>query len=52
MFDNSIPLLEILARTTIIYAAILIGLRLTGKRAIGQMTAFDLVVILLIANAV
>jgi Predicted membrane protein len=52
MFDNSIPLLEILARTAIIYAAILIGLRLTGKRAIGQMTAFDLVVILLIANAV
>jgi len=41
VFDNSIPRLEILARTAIIYAAILIGLRLTGKRAIGQMTAFS-----------
>ena len=30
----------------------LIGLRLVGKREIGQMTAFDLVVLLLIANAV
>ncbi len=30
----------------------LAGLRLAGKREIGQMTAFDLVVLLLIANAV
>jgi uncharacterized membrane protein YcaP (DUF421 family) len=52
VFDNSVSLLEILARTVIVYAAILVGLRLSGKRAIGQMTAFDLVVILLIANAV
>jgi uncharacterized membrane protein YcaP (DUF421 family) len=30
----------------------LIGLRLAGKREMGQMTVFDLVVLLLIANAV
>lgn len=36
----------------IVYTAILIGLRLAGKREIGQMAPFDLVVILLIANAV
>jgi uncharacterized membrane protein YcaP (DUF421 family) len=35
-----------------VYTAVLIGLRLMGKREIGQMTVFDLVVILLIANAV
>jgi uncharacterized membrane protein YcaP (DUF421 family) len=52
VFDNSVSLLEIVARTAIVYAAILVGLRLGGKREIGQMTAFDLVVILLIANAV
>lgn len=52
MFDNSVSILEIIARTAIVYGAILIGLRLGGKREIGQMTAFDLVVILLIANAV
>jgi uncharacterized membrane protein YcaP (DUF421 family) len=52
VFDNSVSLLEIFARTAIVYAAILVGLRLGGKREIGQMTAFDLVVILLIANAV
>jgi uncharacterized membrane protein YcaP (DUF421 family) len=46
------PYLEIILRTTLIYLAILIGLRLAGKREIGQMTVFDLVVLLLIANAV
>lgn len=44
--------LGIIVRTTIVYLIILIGLRLAGKREIGQMTVFDLVVLLLIANAV
>jgi uncharacterized membrane protein YcaP (DUF421 family) len=44
--------LGIVIRTLIIYFVILIGLRLSGKREIGQMTVFDLVVLLLIANAV
>lgn len=43
---------DILLRTTAIYLVILIGLRLAGKREIGQMTVFDLVVLLLISNAV
>jgi uncharacterized membrane protein YcaP (DUF421 family) len=42
----------ILIRTLAVYLVILIGLRLAGKREIGQMTVFDLVVLLLIANAV
>ena len=42
----------IIARTLIIYLVILVGLRLSGKREIGQMTVFDLVVLLLISNAV
>ena len=47
-----IMLLEIIIRTIAVYLVILIGLRLAGKREIGQMTVFDLVVLLLIANAV
>lgn len=42
----------ILIRTLAIYLVILIGLRLAGKHEIGQMTVFDLVVLLLISNAV
>jgi uncharacterized membrane protein YcaP (DUF421 family) len=44
--------LDILLRTTAIYLVILVGLRLAGKREIGQLTVFDLVVLLLISNAV
>src|SRR5262249_10280727 len=42
----------LVGRTTVVYAAILIGFRLLGKRELGQFTAFDLVLVLLIANAV
>lgn len=52
MFTLDIPAWSIILRTVIVYGAILIGLRIAGKREMGQMTAFDLVVILLIANAV
>ncbi len=52
MFDLEISGLSIVARTVIVYVALLVGLRLAGKREMGQMTPFDLVVILLIANAV
>ncbi len=52
MFDLGTEWWEIVIRSAIVYAALLVGLRLTGKRQIGQMAPFDLVVILLIANAV
>ncbi len=49
---NLSTLFEIILRTAAIYLVILVGLRLSGKREIGQMTVFDLVVLLLISNAV
>lgn len=52
MFDLGTDWWEIVLRSVVVYAALLVGLRLTGKRQIGQMAPFDLVVILLIANAV
>jgi len=48
----AIPLWDIVLRTAGVYVVILLGLRLAGKREIGQMTVFDLVVLLLLANAV
>jgi uncharacterized membrane protein YcaP (DUF421 family) len=52
MFSLDVNGWSIVLRTLIVYAALLAGLRLAGKREIGQITPFDLVVILLIANAV
>src|SRR2546425_1467631 len=45
-------LLDVAIRTTIVYLALLAGLRLTGTRQLGQMSTFDLVLLLIIANAV
>lgn len=52
MFNLEVSGWSIALRSLIVYAALLVGLRLAGKRELGQMTPFDLVVILLIANAV
>jgi uncharacterized membrane protein YcaP (DUF421 family) len=38
-------------RAVVIYAALLIALRVFGKREVGQFTLYDLVFILLVANA-
>jgi uncharacterized membrane protein YcaP (DUF421 family) len=43
---------EIVLRSAVVYIALFAGLRLMGKRELGQMTVFDLVVVLLLANAV
>jgi uncharacterized membrane protein YcaP (DUF421 family) len=52
MFPGWHVLLQILLRTAAIYAVVLIGVRLSGKREVGQMTPFDLTLLLLISNAV
>jgi len=52
MFDLGVPLWEIVLRTMVVYIAVLGLLRLGGKRELGQMSPADLVVILIIANAV
>ena len=51
MFDLGTDWWAIVIRTLAAYLALLVGLRLTGRRQLGQMTPFDFVVILLIANA-
>ena len=45
-------LLDVAIRTSVIYLALLVGLRVTGKRQLGQMSTFDFVLLLIIANAV
>ena len=52
MLTNWHTLLEIALRTTVIYALVLVGIRLTGKREVGQMTPFDLTLLLLLSNSV
>jgi len=42
----------IVLRTVAIYLVVLAGVRLSGKREVGQMTPFDLTLLLLISNSV
>lgn len=43
---------EVAIRTGLVYVFLVIGLRLAGRREVGQMSILDLVVILVIANGV
>ena len=52
MVAGASVLLGIVLRTTIIYLVVLAGVRLSGKREVGQMTPFDLTLLLLLSNAV
>ena len=52
MFDLQIPWWEFIVRAVVVYAALLVMVRLTGKRTVGQFTPFDLIVVMLLAEAV
>ncbi|HEX9074333.1 MAG TPA: YetF domain-containing protein [Anaerolineae bacterium] len=45
-----VPILEKIIRPIVVYAFLLIAFRLAGKRELGQMTPFDLIVLLTISN--
>ncbi len=54
VFDhpNLVGSLIIAAKTFVVYVFLIIGLRLLGKRELGQMNIFDLVLIIVLGNAV
>jgi uncharacterized membrane protein YcaP (DUF421 family) len=52
MWNLSLPWWEFVLRAVIVYTFLLALLRLTGKRQIGQMSPFDLVLLLVLSNAV
>src|SRR6201997_3075498 len=52
MWNLSVPWWELVVRSLIVYAFLIILLRLTGKRQVGQLSPFDLVLLLVLSNAV
>ncbi|MDP9004459.1 MAG: DUF421 domain-containing protein [Verrucomicrobiota bacterium] len=52
MWIMSLPWWEFILRGVIVYFFLIILLRMTGKRQIGQMAPFDLVLLLVLSNAV
>jgi uncharacterized membrane protein YcaP (DUF421 family) len=49
-FGSDLP--GVVARTAIVYVCLVLGFRFLGKREAGQLSTLDLVVLLVIANAV
>jgi uncharacterized membrane protein YcaP (DUF421 family) len=52
MFELSTPWWEIPLRAAVIYSVLLVFVRLSGKRTVGQFTPFDLLVVMLLSEAV
>jgi uncharacterized membrane protein YcaP (DUF421 family) len=52
MWRLSVPWWEFIARAVIVYGFLVLLLRLTGKRQVGQLSPFDLVLLLVLSNAV
>ncbi|MYN03506.1 DUF421 domain-containing protein [Pseudoduganella sp. DS3] len=52
MFDLNLPWWEYIVRGAATYAALLVMVRLSGKRTIGQFTPFDLLVVMLLSESV
>lgn len=52
MFDLSLPWWEFICRAVIVYVALMVMVRLSGKRTVGQFTPFDLLVVMLLSESV
>lgn len=52
MFEPSLPWWEFVVRAAVIYVILLVFVRLSGKRTVGQFTPFDLLVVMLLSEGV
>src|SRR5213592_1370663 len=52
MWQMAVTWWELLLRSAVVYVFLVIILRLTGKRQVGQLAPFDLVLLLVLSNAV
>ena len=49
MFDLALPWWELVCRAVIVYLALMVMVRVSGKRTVGQFTPFDLLVVMLLS---
>ena len=52
MWHLSVAWWELIVRSLLVYIFLIVILRLTGKRQVGQLAPFDLVLLLVLSNAV
>lgn len=52
LFDLAMPWWEFVLRAVIVYVVILVLVRMSGKRTVGQFTPFDMILLVLLGTAV
>src|SRR6201981_375320 len=52
MWNLAVAWWELILRSAVVYAFLIVILRVTGKRQVGQLAPFDLVLLLVLSNAV
>jgi uncharacterized membrane protein YcaP (DUF421 family) len=52
LLSTETPILALVLRAVVVYVFLLAALRLAGRRELAQMTSFDLVLLLILSNAV
>lgn len=52
LFELAMPWWEFVLRALAVYAALLVMVRLSGKRSVGQFTPFDMILLILLGTAV
>jgi len=52
MFALSVPWWELVLRAAIMYIALIVLIRISGKRQIGELSPFDLILLLILSEAV
>ncbi len=52
MFDMDLPWWELVVRAAVVYFSLLLMVRISGKRTVGQFTPFDLLVVMLLSESV
>jgi uncharacterized membrane protein YcaP (DUF421 family) len=52
MFDMELPWWEFIVRGAIVYLALLVLIRISGRRTVGQFTPFELLVVMLLSESV
>lgn len=52
MFTLGVPAWELVCRAAIVYVALLVFIRISGKRTVGELSIFDLIVVIVLGSAV
>ncbi|WP_144409436.1 DUF421 domain-containing protein [Pseudoxanthomonas suwonensis] len=52
LFEMAMPWWEFVLRAVVVYVVVLVLVRVTGKRTVGQFTPFDLLLVVLLGTAV